>query len=465
MKVILNAGADILAFWGEGKIQQSVYRLLTYTISQAVEGGTLLHNAVTGEMVLLDDAETQNLSSLPCAYAPWMDELIEKHFLVREESDDKKMVDTLRTAWRIGDNPREINGYTILPTTNCNARCFYCYQADGKRETMTDETADKLVDFIAAHRGNKRLYIGWFGGEPLVGMRQIDRISKALTERDIPFYSHMVSNASLFNEELVKRAKEEWKLEGIQITLDGTEKIYNETKAYVNLGENPYQKVLENIGILLDNDILVTVRLNLGTHNADDLNLLVEELAERFAGKKNLIVYSHLIYDKCGFEPICYTDKETVELREREKALGEKIKALALGGNGLRRDIPYLKKYSCMADNPDSVMVMPSGKFGKCEHYVEEHFVGCLADGDVDAEKRKWYQEWETYSFCSSCPIYPSCIRLTCCPAWENGCSPEKAQRIFDACKNTLKSVYEEFLRKDTNKAEPETDRRKGDTK
>ena len=48
----------------------------------------------------------------------------------------------------------------------------------------------------------------------------------------------MISNGYLFSEEIIDRAARLWELRNVQITLDGTEKVYNETKAYIAPKDN-----------------------------------------------------------------------------------------------------------------------------------------------------------------------------------------------------------------------------------
>jgi len=63
--------------------------------------------------------------------------------------------------------PNDITSYTILPTTGCNARCYYCFEHGSKVMTMTRETAGEVVRFITEHCGPKKtVAIMWFGGEP-----------------------------------------------------------------------------------------------------------------------------------------------------------------------------------------------------------------------------------------------------------------------------------------------------------
>jgi len=453
MQVIQTADDKITKVWGKGKIQPTTYRLFTYVFTANVDGGTLLHNGATGEMIFLDEKEMRNISALPCVYASWMDELIEKHFIVKAELDDKKSVDTLRMALRTIGTTKNITGYTILPTTCCNARCFYCYEHGIAHKTMNDTTADSLLEFMKAHRGSEILRISWFGGEPLMGKPQIDRICKALKKENIPFQSSMISNGYLFNREIAEHACLDWNLKSIQITLDGTEKVYNEVKAYISPYENPFKKVLENIGFLLANGIRVRIRLNLGPHNIDDLNELVSQLVERFEDKTNLSVYSHVLFDDCGTKPMHFESEELTHLLEEQNALNERIMQYA--PPEFKKKLPKLKVNRCMADNPSSIVVTPSGMLGKCEHYAEEHYVGSIQDGITDKKEVALFEEHEVFTECFQCPMYPSCIKLKLCTPDRRYIEVE-CKFIIKEVIRSMRSHFESFSRGDKRPSEVE---------
>ncbi|MFR2168114.1 MAG: radical SAM protein [Coprococcus sp.] len=66
---------------------------------------------------------------------------------------------------------------TIYPTQACNARCFYCFEQKEQKYWMTEETADEVVDYITRTLSvDNELVFRWFGGEPLLGEKIIDRI-------------------------------------------------------------------------------------------------------------------------------------------------------------------------------------------------------------------------------------------------------------------------------------------------
>ena len=94
------------------------YRLMTYVVQQPVTDGLLLYNTLTCSMVLLQPDEAADLTA--------QRELIDRWFLVPEDHDDQKLCRQVRQmAAFFKPAVKAITGYIILPTTGCNARCFY----------------------------------------------------------------------------------------------------------------------------------------------------------------------------------------------------------------------------------------------------------------------------------------------------------------------------------------------------
>ena len=175
------------------------YRLMTYVVQQPVDGGVMLYNTLTCSLVLLTPDEAADVTA--------QQELIERWFLVPQEHDDQKLCRQIRQmAALLKPAAKTITSYTILTTTGCNARCFYCYEKGTKPVTMTAETADKVVRYIVKHRGDEKVSLKWFGGEPLVNAKVIDQICTELCEQGVPFRSKMISNGYLFDADMVQRA-------------------------------------------------------------------------------------------------------------------------------------------------------------------------------------------------------------------------------------------------------------------
>lgn len=72
--------------------------------------------------------------------------------------------------------------FIIYPTLACNFRCPYCYQ-DHENENMSAETAAGIVSYVRKNISKFReLHIAWFGGEPLLKMDLIEKMSKELMD-------------------------------------------------------------------------------------------------------------------------------------------------------------------------------------------------------------------------------------------------------------------------------------------
>ena len=408
-------------------------RLMRYVIQCPVNDGVLLYHTLTCCMVLLTNEEMASLTT--------QQELIDNWFLVPEGHDDRKLSQQIRQmAQLFKPSSKTISAYTILPTTGCNARCFYCYEKGTTPITMTTETASKVVRYILAHHGEEKVSLSWFGGEPLYNVRVIDQICSELKERDVTFKSKMISNGYLFDADMVRRAKDLWQLKNVQITLDGREQIYNRVKRYIYGDVNAFERVLANMRLLMDAGIFVSVRLNVDQHNIEEMLQLVPFLNERFGANKNLTIYSHELFGE-------RTPEESAALYEQRMKLEQLI---AECGYKRRRELQKdIKLNHCMADNDNNVIISPSGFLGKCEHYIDREFFGHIDSEEKDVETlRKFKEHPEETEACATCPYYPQCFRLVMCEN-EVICTPERQKEHIHNIKEAMKDEYERWKKED----------------
>ena len=443
MRTIREPRENVAKIWGVQKKQDDKrYRLMRYLLRVNVEDGVLLHNVVTGHLVLLDAQEAAILDSLPAEWSDGLWELLEAHFLVPEDYDEHKAVLKLKSLLKLTNTKKDITGYTILPTTNCNARCFYCYEAGIEHFNMSEETADKVVDFIADHCGEaKKVSISWFGGEPTLGWKRIDQICKGLAAKGIDYSASMVSNGYLFDEEMAKKARELWKLGMIQITLDGTEEVYNRVKSYVSSEGSAYQRVMGNIGLLLEQDIRVSVRMNLDRHNSDDLALLVEELRKRFAGQKSFSAYVWPLFDDCGYKPVQHEEEDHLWLTQRQNELNDILRSAGMYSER-EQSLPCITENHCMADNKASLLINANGDFAKCEHTFATDTVGNLREGITNPKRIAQWQETVEYPECADCCLFPSCHVLKHCFSTRD-CPRETRERKKQSYERVAVEAYE----------------------
>ena len=448
MKVILPIASKFKQIVGRQKQTDGErYRLMTYVVQQPVADGLLLYNMLTCSLVLLTPDEAADLTA--------QRELIDRWFLVPEDHDDRKLCRQVRQmAALLKPAAKTISTYIILPTTGCNARCFYCFEKGAKPVTMTAETASKVVRYIAAHRGSETVHISWFGGEPLVNAKAIDQICTELSQQGVPFRSDMISNGYLFDAEMAQRAKELWQLQKVQITLDGTAQTYNRVKAYVYHGVNAFERVLENIGLLTAAGIHAHIRLNVDKHNIGEMAELVELLHQRFGANEHLSVYSHELFGE-------RTPEDNAFLFAQQMQLAHQI--ARCGYYHIRRLLKDVQQNQCMANNDGSVVIAPDGHLGKCEHFIDREFFGHIDREERDkAIIRKFKERRADSESCATCPFYPQCNRLEMCPTVVM-CTPEMRQKGLYKMKESMKYEYECYLKNENvndneNKQDDETE-------
>lgn len=433
MQHILSQLRAVVGICGRQGVTPGPHRLSKHCLRVPIEDGELLYHNMTGELLELSSEE----SAVMFDDTGLRDELIARWYLVPEGFDEHQLAQQVRTASRLF-TPHTAGDvhFVVFPTSDCNARCFYCYELGRPRRNMTDEVAHDVAAFIVRSAAGRPVRINWFGGEPLYNRRAIDIITSDLAEAGVRLSSQMTTNASLFDEELVRHAVDVWALDSVQVTLDGTEEVYNRAKAYIDIEGSAYQRVLRAIEFLSDAGAHVSIRLNLNGENESDLWDLADELAERFRGRSNLTVYTVLLKD-FGF------DVRPHESEDRAlEAYANLQRHLVDSGIGWRWcPRKHVAENQCMADNDDWLTILPDGRLGKCEHESEDKLVGSIYDDELDSEAIVAWKERVEVPECEGCLFYPTCTRLVQCAWHVGGCTSydrrmmcaNLAQRVLNA--------------------------------
>ena len=437
MKIISNGINTVIAVCGRQKNTEGrAMRPSVFMLKEKADDSLLLYNTLTGELLLLDpDEDPDNGVVDPL--------LIEKWFFVPEDFDEHRFFSQIDSvAKMLAPCPDVLTDFTIFTTTDCNARCFYCYERGAGRMAMSDVIAHDTASFIARSCKNNRVSLHWFGGEPLFNSQAIDIITADLKNAGVEYSSRMISNAYLFDEETVKKAKENWNLDSVQVTLDGTEEVYNNTKKYIYENKSAYSIVLENIQRLLDARIRVSIRLNLGRSNFDDLMSLADDLKAYFGSNEGLRVFAALLYDYVGIGH-GFTDRKTAF--DAQKALDDKL--LALGLYRPRLLIDEYRVNQCMASDDRGVTVLPDGRLGKCEHHIDDDFVGSIYEGVTNtALVKEWKRIKKPGDLCGNCPAFVFCSKLIDkCPSNQHECGQQDRERYIDSLKTMMLDTYNNY--------------------
>lgn len=456
MEIIVKPNSFVKNALGKQQYKEgSSYRRFTYAILSKRNNEFLIANLLTREILALTEKEYSAILNSDFSEDKNLSEyLISEWFLVEENHNDKLTADQILRVFEAvsAKKPDLFTHYTVLPTTDCNARCFYCYEANVHKENMSENTAEAVADYIKRHSFNEKVTFRWFGGEPLCNKKAINTITSRLRENGIPFKSSIVTNGYLFTEDVIREAKEKWNVSFVQITLDGTEEVYNRCKNYVYTDSvSPYKTVLNNIKSLTEAEIFVNIRMNLDTHNYENLKILINELHGFLGDSKYYSMYVHLLFEDSGNLKLKYNESEKMLRFGQLRELEDIIHGKGLYFRTAFSDKPKIR--SCMADDDSSIVILPDGKLCKCEHILYKETVGDIYSDELDYKAvESWKKRIAEFDKCRVCPLYPECIKLEKCIEDEKKC--EASEQLYKI-QNTEFAVWKKYDRIKAAETEP----------
>lgn len=372
-----------------------------YTIYHEYKDKLLIENVLTCELICCDSK----------------DELTEKfmieHWLKLPKDIDqftyvKAFKDLNNNAYIWTPKPK-IKKVVIFTTTDCNARCYYCFENGIKKIPMDTKVADDIADFLIEH-GNM-YYISWFGGEPLYNSEVIDIITDKLRKNNIYFVSDIVTNGYLLDKFSINKLKYRWNLGSAQVTLDGFENTYNDVKNYIYKDDkSPFYKIIDNIFYLSNNGIKTTIRFNVSPSNIDDLYKVVDVITSSEKFNSSLGMYA----SKLLREPDSTDEIEKV-MCEAEVALNRYILS-KIGLISDKKFFAYPDNNYCLADSGNSYVINPYGEIGRCEHYTFEHQVYSIYNPIVNVNGLDYFTKHRYLEdTCKNCQIFPNCVFTEIC--------------------------------------------------
>lgn len=366
--------------------------------------------------------------------------LIHRGFLVQTSVDEEDVYFQVFQILQGFNRNDGISGYTILPTTACNARCFYCFEKEFEFVNMTPQTAHAVAEYIAAHSNGKKVLINWFGGEPLCNPNAINVICDDLKRMDVQYESVMVTNGLLLTDTIIIHAKECWNLRNVQITLDGCKDEHNRRKNYRYTNVDPFEQTVKNIKDLIKHKVNVCVRINFDIKNIDDVPRLIDFITTEIGANEHLVVYPAMLFESCGtWIPNNNADDNqllfdhTIVFRNllTEKQLFRPAKLKKV-----------LKTNRCPADNRNHLIINPQGRFMVCHNQSDTENYGSVFNGITNPTLyNKWKIPTGIPNKCAGCAWLPECTPFSMCPTVTSFCKQNK----HDMASRSLSLAYKRW--------------------
>lgn len=392
-----------------------IYRWSDYAVPYSLDGADYLYNNFTKKLYQLDGAMEVNPEARftfnEINASDDLKQLAEDSFLVPEDKDEvETYISFCKIARAMKSKSNGYKGFTILPTTACNARCVYCFEQGMKFVTMTDETVEQTIEFIKKNRNpEKVIHFHWFGGEPLVGEKIIDKICAAMRDSGIEFSSDIVTNSALINEKNLKKMKDDWNVKMLQITLDGVEDEYNRRKNYYFNYDSAYWHVLSRIKMVNDSDIRISIRVNVDEENIDGVLNMAEDL-KNFIVKPELVrIYLAPLFSLQACPDGIRIWKKSFEICRGLEKMGFNV--------GYKYNVTKANFNFCMADSVNkSIVISPEGMLHNCEHIGDIPPLGDVWHGVTNKELYKKLLSVEpVQDKCRGCFSLPDCTTFTGC--------------------------------------------------
>lgn len=282
----------------------------------------------------------------------------------------------------------------ILPTEKCNFRCSYCYE-DFEQGGMKDQVSDSVIKLINSRISSlKKLHLSWFGGEPLLAQKVIEKISVnvlKLTEAyDLNYSASMTTNGYLLSPHILLWAMN-LGIKDFQITLDGDENTHNLTRLRADK-EGTFSTIWNNLILAkqLNLNFNIVIRVHFNPKTFENTKKFVEVLEKELLYDKRFSVHFHAISRLGGSNDSdidIYDSKE-----EKERATNELYRLL---NKNVRKCEPN-SAYVCYAAKLNSFVIRSDGRLAKCTVAFHDDInnIGKLkSDGTIslDMDKvRKW---------------------------------------------------------------------------
>ena len=345
----------------------------TFNYIIPTEDKSIIYNGISEKFFFVSNENIDRIKTIldnPDLHIDTFQAFIEKMknegFILDNETDENKNLKEKYLSKRSAKSYQLM----ILPTYQCNLRCWYCTQRHSEM-WMSEETVKRIKKNILRaieSSGIDSLTINWFGGEPLLAydiILDINSYALELCEKSgIGFFSDITTNGTLLNETRIAELYRKG-IKRYQITIDGIKSEHDNIKKLNNC--SAYERTLRNVSEIAKHAQCV-LRFNY-THKNLKPTEIVSELDNRLSAeiRKNIIFSVHQVWQE-----------------NRAKIDYSKVKSLYLEAQNANLTPKPALNDMCYADNKYFFCIFPNGKVGKCDNSDPNEVPGeILEDGSI----------------------------------------------------------------------------------
>lgn len=271
------------------------YRFSSYTISVDLENTKDKVMLVHGYTGAIDIANKTILSFLksnksllkenaPFSDNTWNRLLSRGYITTKTKKEEHAYVARMANAYH--KRNKLFSSFIFIPSYDCNFRCRYCIESQVSqmgqkwiKKSFTKEMVDKAyqaMEKIGPHIEFNVKQILLYGGEPLLKINK--DIVQYIVEKGHPLKYKFKAITNGYDLEAFKDLLSPDLIYSLQITIDGTKEWHDQRRIHFQDGRT-FDKIIQNIGMALEQGVEVIVRINTDKNNLDS----IPELKEIFA--------------------------------------------------------------------------------------------------------------------------------------------------------------------------------------
>jgi uncharacterized protein len=389
-------------------------------------GEYLLFNTRTQALLKINQELKQDLDKLSSSklQAPSsklkenINSLKQNGIIVEDENEEEaKLKDFFRQLKYESDNlPFEI---TILTTYACNFKCVYCFEESVKDNIFLDEpTSDSIINWLinrVEKRNFKKVFLVFYGGEPLLNTQPIYHISGRIKEwakhKGIDFGFGIITNGSLINPKLIDELIP-LGLRDIRISIDGDRQAHNEKRPFLD-GRPTFDLLINNIRGVIDK-VSIGIAGNFDRDNLDSIPRFLDYLKEEDLLYKLSSINFTPLAPRLGtkINPGQIELSECLAFFDKDGIFNEVInikKELIRRGIKINTGLAINACSLIMQDG--GVTIDPKGIIYKCNALLgyPEFSIGSVHSNEFN-EKFEEFLELDAWNKCpKDCPYIPMC--------------------------------------------------------
>ena len=418
------------------------FKFSKYNHTVKYNGGYIVFNTLNLSLILLDQKlvdmlkENNIVSFLNSLTGDEVESLVENGILVEKDIDEIKLIKDAYWYNKYNDDTLHIS---ILTTLDCNFACPYCFETR-RNVRLTEKVEKSIIKFIKTQSvGKKTIHLDWYGGEPLLNIDSIERISKEIIsyadQKGLNYYTSLTSNGYLLTDEILKRLLN-IKIKSAQITLDGPKDVHDSMRPLANK-QGTFDTIITNIKNA-SKHITINLRININQENYTR----IDELLRSLVGIDNLCVAIKAIvpasYKEYNKNVLVAKDYANIVMKEYKYAqkLGIKTAIDKLFSGSMNR--------YCIVDSDSKFIVSPTRRLFKCgESYLDDEpgIIGEISEDEVLEinEKKKVFWDKDPFAFseCIDCKLLPLCF---------GGCQMKRNIKKVEPCSPEYKYSLDELI-------------------